>query len=66
MENKHYPESLKIANCAVCTLAEKMKDCNNCAFKCGLQFKTSQVDKTCANDEQSPVSISNLLTTQGV
>ena len=31
-DNAKLPESMKKACCEICTLAEKMKDCKNCAF----------------------------------
>jgi hypothetical protein len=31
----------KIANCKICTLAQKMKDCPKCAFNIGLQNVTA-------------------------
>jgi hypothetical protein len=31
-DNAKLPESMKQACCAICTLAEVMKDCKNCAF----------------------------------
>lgn len=32
-------ESMYIANCLICTLAEKMKDCPKCLFRGGLVIK---------------------------
>lgn len=34
-------ESMYIANCLICTLAEAMKDCPKCLFKGGLVIKAS-------------------------
>ena len=29
----------KIANCLICTIADKLKVCNSCAFRLGLAFR---------------------------
>ena len=36
-------ESLNIANCLICTLGTKMRDCARCEFNAGLIVKNLQV-----------------------
>lgn len=32
-------DEMKIANCKACLPAQAMKDCKNCAFSIGLEYK---------------------------
>lgn len=46
------PDEMRIANCAICTLADSMKDCKRCQFNIGLAFKTLKENPVTASDEQ--------------